>query len=248
MRSFLTAIRFLTVLPAGRAEIDRKDLPLAIELFPVVGLFIGSILILAALTLSALGFNETALNAGVVVILIVITGGLHLDGLADTFDALGSGKPREEMLKIMRDPHIGTMGALALLSALFLKFSLLSCVPASGKFAAIILMCTLSRWSVVMALSWLSYTRSEGKAKIFTESARPKMTVLAALITLAIVSVTAHFQGVAVFALVTCAAYLFMMYVAKKIGGITGDTLGALSESMEVAALFFICILKGKIL
>lgn len=248
MRSFLTALQFLTIIPAGKRRVDERHLPLAVACFPLVGLLIGLIFIPIVRILAVSGLNEMALSCIIVVILIVITGGLHLDGLADMFDALASGKPKDEMLAIMRDPHIGTMGVLALISILILKVSLLSCLSGSGKIIPIILMCVFSRWSIVMALSSFPYARSEGKAKIFIECARPKITALAALIAFVIAFAAVRLQGVAIFALVTAAAYLFMKSVVRKIDGITGDVLGALSELTEVTTLLFACVFKVGLL
>jgi adenosylcobinamide-GDP ribazoletransferase len=213
--------------------------------FPIVGLLIGLILITAVGITMVFGLNDIAINSIVVVLLALITGGLHLDGLADTFDAIASGKPKDEMLKIMRDPHIGTMGTLALIAVLLLKLAFLSCISGNGKIISIVLMCVLSRWSMVMVMSIFPYARAQGKAKTFIEGINPKIVVLATVITFVIVVAIARLQGVMLFVLIGLAAYLFARFIAGKIGGVTGDTLGAVSELMEVATLFSICVIKG---
>lgn len=214
----------------------------AIKYFPVVGAFIGIVVAAAAYVMGILGFNEFAINASAVVLMIIITGALHLDGLADTFDALASGKSKEEMLVIMRDPHIGTMGVVALISILLLKFSLLFSVGGQLKAAALVLMCTLSRWSMVVLMASFPYARKDGKAKLCIEGTNFMGVILATVITLIIAIALFGIKGLSICAFVAVTLYLFGKIVTQKIGGITGDTLGAASEIMEVAALFSICL------
>ncbi|MCX5678278.1 MAG: adenosylcobinamide-GDP ribazoletransferase [Candidatus Omnitrophica bacterium] len=245
MRSFLAALQFLTIVPIRTRQASESDLPLSMVYFPLVGLLIGLILIMAIGIAMFFGLNDIAINSIIVVLLVLITGGLHLDGLADTFDAIASGKPKDEMLKIMRDPHIGTMGVLALLSALLLKLSFLFCMSGNGKIISIILMCVLSRWSMVMVMSIFPYARDRGKAKTFIEGINPRIVAIATLITIITVVMVAKFQGIVLFVLIGSASYLFAGSVARKIGGITGDTLGAVCELMEVVTLFLICVING---
>jgi adenosylcobinamide-GDP ribazoletransferase len=245
MTGLLTALQFLTAIPISAKHSEDKDMARSIVYFPIVGLSIGLIAALCAKTMMALDINEFAINGLLVVILIIITGGLHLDGLADTFDALVSGKTRDEMLNIMRDPHIGTMGVLALASTLLLKFSFLFCVEAQAKGAVLVLMCVLSRWSMVAAMAAFPYARKEGKARLFFEGTDRVKLILATLFTVAIAAAIFGMRGIVIFAAVAIAAYIFGRIVSRKIGGMTGDTLGAMSELTEIVALFGICALKG---
>ena len=126
MKSFILALQFLTTIPFRTKKPASNDrLPQATIYFPLVGLLLGLILVAVNSLLSYFGFKELFINSALVALLIVFTGGLHLDGLADTFDALLSRKRKAEMLEIMRDSHIGTMGVLSLIVVILFKISLL---------------------------------------------------------------------------------------------------------------------------
>lgn len=245
MSSFLLALQFLTTLPLKIKKFNPAMAAWAAAYFPVVGLFLG--LILAGLNrlLSVLGFVPLASNIILVVTLIALTGGIHLDGLSDTADAFLSGKKREEMLEIMRDPHIGAMGALSLISIILLKIGLLSSLSAMAKPAVLILMCILSRWGAVCQIYLFPYARQDGKAKLFFQGMNLKIFMAAAVITILCVSLVLRAEGLIVLLMITCFAYIAGMFVRGKIGGLTGDTLGAVIELTEVITLIIVCVGQG---
>jgi len=174
-----------------------------------------------------------------------ITGAMHLDGLSDTADALLSAKSKDEMLKVMRDPHIGVMGTISIISILFLKITFLFSINPSLIPTALILICVLSRWSLVFSLFLFPYARQEGKAKVFTEGITPKIFILATLIALLCALIVTQLKGLLILGIITLVAYLIGKFISKKIGGITGDILGAINELVEVTTLFSIAILGG---
>src|SRR3989338_5804758 len=133
MSSFLFALQFLTIIPVNIRHIDEKRSAKAVIFFPLVGLFLGLILAAVNNLLLFFKFEGLLINTILVISLAILTGGLHLDGLADTFDALLSRKNKEQMLEIMRDSHIGAMGVLSLISVILLKISLLSTIPLPFK-------------------------------------------------------------------------------------------------------------------
>jgi adenosylcobinamide-GDP ribazoletransferase len=145
MGGFLSAIQFLTIVPVKSKNADEKNLGLSLLYFPAVGLILGLVLICIYHLLVFLGFQPWAAAVILTVSLTLITGGLHLDGLADTLDALAGGRDREQMLQIMRDPHIGTMGVLGLLCAVLLKTVLVASLSAPALLKALPVMCVLSR-------------------------------------------------------------------------------------------------------
>ena len=140
MKSLWLAIQFLTTIPINIKYKDEKELPHALIFFPFVGLLLGLILAGINHLLFILNFNDLLSNVILIISLILLTGGIHLDGLADTFDALASRKNKEEMLEIMRDSHIGVMGVLSIVSILLLKISVLSSLSPSLKIISLILM------------------------------------------------------------------------------------------------------------
>lgn len=237
MNSLLSAIRFLTIIPIRTKEEAEEKLSCALVYFPAVGFLLGGILAGLNLFLTFLSFNPILTNTILVVALIILTGALHLDGLADTLDAFASGKDREGMLEIMRDPHIGTMGALGLISVILLKIAIVSSLDNNIKNTALIFMCVLSRWSLIAAIYLFSYARNEGKAKAFFGNLTLKELILSTAFTLLFVCMIWRWKGLLVFLVALIFMYLFNRYAAKRIGGITGDILGATLELNEVFIL-----------
>lgn len=244
MKSFLFALQFLTIIPVRIQHINEKITSRSLVYFPLVGLVLG--LILAGIDNLLLYFNleQLSINIVLVVSLIILTGGLHLDGLSDSCDALLSRKDREEMLKIMRDSHIGVMGVLAIISILLLKIAFLFSLNLNTKVSALLLMCILSRWSLVLAMFIFNYARLEGKAKAFFAGMNLKVFILSTAIALATAVVFGQIRGLFIMAIVAAATYVMARFIKSKLGGITGDTLGATNEIMEVIILLTICLLK----
>ncbi len=241
MDSFLLALQFLTVFPLRIKEVSKAKLSRAMIYFPVVGLILGFLLVGINAISGILNFSGLTANILVVVALITITGGMHLDGLSDTADAFFSGKPKEEMLTIMRDSHSGVMGVLSLISIILLKVGLLGGAPL--KAAALLLICSLSRWSAVLTLFLFPYARSEGKAKAFAEGINAKIFFLSTILAIIFALGIWRLKGLAVFSVIAGCTYLFGKATTRKLGGITGGTLGANIAIMEVISLFIGCII-----
>lgn len=246
MNNFLSAIRFLTILPLGRKDPSETSLAAATVYFPLVGLILGLLLVGLNALLPIFGFSALVSSLILVVTLIVITGGMHLDGLSDTFDAFCSGKSKEEMLDIMRDPHIGVMGVMSLVSVILLKVGLLYELSGHLKIIALILMCVLSRWSAVFQICIFHYARKEGKAKVFFQNKRIISPVIATIFAIAVAAGIGRGMGMAALSVVAVCSYFWGKFVSRKIYGITGDTLGAAIELAEVVTLGVILII-GRI-
>lgn len=242
MNSFLLALQFLTIVPLKIKEVSGKKIADAIIYFPFVGLLIGLALSGINALLSVLNFSPLAANIILVVALAGITGGMHLDGLSDTADAFLSGRPKDEMLAIMRDPHIGVMGVLSIISIMLLKIGLLTAAAQPLKTTALLLACVLSRWSSVLAMFLFPYARKDGKAKVFIQGMDLRIFAFS-LFTVFIFAFTI-WRSKGLFALLIAAgcAYLGGGFSHRKIGGITGDTLGATIELTEIITLFAVCI------
>jgi adenosylcobinamide-GDP ribazoletransferase len=245
MISFLLAFQFLTILPIRIKEAPASKLARAPLYFPLIGFFLGAMLVWINSIMSLFNFPQLSADIILVITLAAITGGIHLDGLADTADAFLSGKSREEMLMIMRDPHIGTMGVLSMTSVLLLKISLLLAMPASLKAASLLLMCVLSRWSLVLSMFLFPYARSNGKARVFIEGMNAKIFIISTVIACLLGFLTWQMRGLLVMAVVCAVVFLLGRFILRRIGGITGDTLGAVNELAEVAVLCVVIILGG---
>lgn len=245
MTNFLLALQFLTIIPVKIKNADENKMSWSLVYFPVVGLLLGLILTGINNSLLFLKFEQFISNIILIVSLIILTGGLHLDGLADTFDAFLSGRTKDEMLKIMRDSHIGVMGVLSLICILFLKIAFLSSISTPLKIITLLLMCTLSRWSLVLSMFLFPYARQEGKAKIFMQGINLKIFSLATIINVVIVILMWQLKGLLIFGITAISAFIIGKFISDKINGLTGDTLGTINELIEVIVLFSICIIEG---
>jgi len=247
MNSFLLAVQFLTILPLEIKTFKPEKLAWSLIFFPWVGLFLGLALAGLNILLTSLGILPLAINIILVISLIIFTGGMHLDGLSDTSDAFFSGKDKKEMLEIMRDSRIGVMGALSLISIILLKIAFLLSVDPVLKPMVLILMCTLGRWSSVLAIYLFPYARQEGKVKLFKEGMNLKIFIIA--LTSVIICVTALFNipGLVLLLIVSGFIYLTGKFICKKIEGITGDALGATVELTELVTLLIVCVAQGMI-
>lgn len=247
MNNFLLAIRFLTSIPLkAEDKVEEAQLSQAIIYFPLVGLLLGVILAGLNLMFASFAFNPLLISVILVITLAVLTGALHLDGLADTFDSLCSSRDKETMLKIMRDPHIGTMGVLSLISVVLLKVAFISSWDTNAKNIVLIFMCVLSRYSLILPVYLFTYARKDGKAKGFFGNLSFGKLLLLTLAVLLFASLIWGWKGLFVFTLVLVFTYFFNRYVNKRIGGVTGDTLGASLELNEVLILFA-CLLVYRI-
>jgi len=238
-RRFMIAVQFLTTVPIpGNYVREESDLGRSMIFYPMVGLLIGFL----TWGLYSLGsyvvMPVTALSIALVGN-IVLTGGLHLDGFGDMCDGFYAGKDKEDILRIMKDSHIGTMAVLGLFSLLILKFSLLFALLQEDVLApALLLTASVGRWSMSVAAGLFPYARAEGgTAKSFVENVRKRDVVFSSLFMLIISLAVLGPVGVLISMVSVATALLFMLWVKKKIGGITGDVLGGLNEISEVCSL-----------
>jgi len=243
LKTLLAAFRFLTILPLGTALEEREEsLASSMTFFPLVGISIGGLLLLVHRIGSFL-FSPPLVNMLVLLGWVLITGALHLDGFMDTIDGLSGGKTKEERLKIMKDPSAGAKGIIGLLALLGLKFLLLLEIEPSLKMGTLLLTPAVGRWSMVLAIYLAPYARMEGLGKAFTTH-KDRETVFWTSLTAGILGLVI-FKSSFLYIIGVCLGivYLSTLYFKSRIGGITGDTLGALNEIIELTALFSICCL-----
>jgi adenosylcobinamide-GDP ribazoletransferase len=208
--------------------------------YPVVGLLIGAFLVAAYYAMQALAITGAGQSVILAVILAGITGGMHLDGIADMADGLMSGKSREETLKIMKDPHIGAMGVIAIACALLLKIALLSNLHTGNIAAGTLLMCVVSRWTPVMLMYAFAYARKDGKAQVFMQGMNNRICGIAGALAVFLCLCVYGLKGLLILTLVTGSLLLIGNRISRRLGGITGDVLGASIEISEIATLFFL--------
>ncbi len=235
MDRFWLALSFLTTLPARQVAYQSDGLGKAAPWFPLVGLLLG--LILAAAHSVALWLFGPALAAVLVVVLwAALTGGLHLDGLADCCDGLLASAPPARRLEIMRDPRVGAFGVTGLVLALLLKVAALSSLPVAWPY--LLLGPVWARWWILLAARRPA-ARAQGLGSTFREALTPAAILTAALLPLLLLGPALWWQarsllGIALAALV-CFAVLRL--AQARIGGVTGDVLGAVVELTEIALL-----------
>lgn len=233
----LLAVEFLTVVRLRRwRRVDPAALARAQVFYPLVGLGLGLVLAGLDRALGAL-LPSAPRSALTVAALVVLTRGLHLDGLADTFDGLLGGRDRARRLEIMRDPRVGTFGVAAVALVLLLKWSAVMSLDASGRGAGLVLAPMLGRCAMVVLAAAVPYARPQGLGAGYHEAARGA-PLLASLAAGPVVALLAY--GPAGLALAVAAALvaLAMAWWARAaLGGATGDVYGATCELVETAVL-----------
>ena len=247
-REFVAALRFLSVLPApGSALLFEKDetepyLVTGYEYFPLVGLLLALLLWLVVLLFARL-LPQFALGALLVVALVILTGGLHLDGLMDTCDGLFGGATRERKLEIMRDSRVGSFGVLGAFCVLLLKFALLTSIPVPSLPLALLLALPVARWSMALVLHVFPPARSSGLGAAYHHAITTRRMVITGLVALGIALLFGHLTGLITWTTGTLAALLIGLYITKNIGGLTGDSCGAIDEIVEVMILLVLVLL-----
>ena len=235
IRPLLAAIQFLTVIPFPKSFTGgEKELEKCLPFFPVVGLLIG-IIIAAFDHVMGLIFPPLPASVMTVIAMTAISGGLHMDGLADTADGFFSARPRERVLEIMRDSRTGVMGVLAVLFVILLKVSLLISLFPPLRPGIIVLMPLAGRCSFVVMMTALPYVRREGGLATAFGVGKSWLNVLwSSAFLLAAGWLAGHWMGLAASFSALLMAALFSVYCFRKIGGYTGDTLGAGCEITEI--------------
>lgn len=246
----LLAFQFLTIVPVKDiGEVSEQDMGSTTVLFPVVGFAEGVLLAFCA-TVFLEVFPVELTNALLVLILTVMNGGLHLDGLSDTFDAIASRGDIEKKLSIMKDSTVGPMGVIAIVMTLLLKYALLNAVYLQSSFAvyclAVISTPVLSRWAMVSAAYYSKSARQEGLGRLFIEHTAKKELITATILAivfmaaLSIISVQfSYLMFYVMFAMPVLYAFSFgAVWGFKKLfSGMTGDLFGAVNE---IAVLVFL--------
>jgi adenosylcobinamide-GDP ribazoletransferase len=238
---FKTAVAFLTRLPMPHPQgAMPPNFVRAHRMFPVVGALIGAAIGLLCLALRATGLPDLASGALALGAGMLLTGGLHEDGLADVADGFGGGRDTAAKLEIMRDSRLGTFGALALLVSFAAKLSALAALPDAQVVYGLIAAHALARGVLpVMSLN-LPYARKDGLA---ANAGQPDATVAMIAIAIAIVVALLVLSWANTFwaVLVTALSALAMAWLAKRqIGGQTGDVLGAAEQVVETAVLLLL--------
>lgn len=245
MKDFLQALSFLTILPAGKIlplPSEGRELARSMAFFPLVGLVIGLFLASGYYLLSLLFPKSLALWL-TIGLQAFLTRGLHLDGFADTMDGLASGGPKEKILEVMRDSRIGAFGVISLILLIGAKYLVLGQISNISLPYSLILMTVMGRNSMVLVCCQSTYARSNGGlGKPFTENLGTREMGLSLVSSFGLALLLKGLKGILVF-LGTCLFSLaYRSFFKKKLGGVTGDTLGAAGEISELLSIILLMI------
>jgi adenosylcobinamide-GDP ribazoletransferase len=233
------AVMLLTRLPAGRIIGQVPATAAASWAFPLAGLIVGMIVALVLLGAAWLGLPPgiaagLALAAG-----IIVTGGLHEDGLADTADGFGGGRDREHKLAIMRDSRIGSFGALALILTLGLRWSAMATLAGQDVHetaSAIVAIAVASRAGLAVVLLLLPPARNDGLGHAASGPSRAQAAVAFTIGLLALALLLGHAAALAIVIGLVVTQFLAARLALRQIGGQTGDVLGAMQQGMDLCA------------
>lgn len=245
MKPLFLMIQFMTRIPIPfTIPCDAEDFAKGPPWFPVVGWLIGGILAGGALLLNTL--DTPWMTAALLVLLeVVLTGGLHLDGLADSFDGLYSNRDRERILEIMKDSRIGSNGVLALIGLLGLKCAALASIPAEQLPLAVLAMPAVARGNMTLASYLFRPARPQGMGNLFIGQVGRGGLLMAALLLLIPLGAMGMVANAPVWGALLV-GLLFVRSADKILGGITGDILGALCELGELTFILLFW-LEGRV-
>jgi adenosylcobinamide-GDP ribazoletransferase len=238
-QSFLAALCFLTIFPVPDTWIKQQDNRTvqgnSLLFYPVVGLFLGAALVVVSFFLSV--FDSLLISALLITVWVVLTGALHLDGLADTADAwLGGHGDPDKTLSIMKDTHVGVAAVVAIVLVLIIKILALNEIRTELIFALLVTP-VLARTSVMVLLLTTDYVRPNGIGTRMVV-AMPRNIAWAVVVLVCLLSmVVLRWQAIFVLISVGLAIYLYRIALQRRLAGTTGDTAGALIEIIEVLIL-----------
>lgn len=264
MKQLVLAFQFLTIIPLKvKGGVTEREIAQSALFFPVVGAFQGLLAVCAGSVFLRVFPPEIA-GGLILVIFVISNGGFHLDGLADTFDALAVKSKgdreadREKRLAVMKDSSTGAMGVTAIAIAVLLKFLLINSLvlrsPHSLAFSMLFLMPVLSKWGMVAAMYRGKPARGDGLGKLFLDNITAGTVFSSSLVTVLVcILVTALNSGktsvinavaLPVVLLAACSLFSFLSakFCMRRFGGLTGDNFGAINELSEILFLMVVII------
>ncbi len=235
MRNFLAALQFLTIFPwPRRTERAPEEIGRGAAFFPLVGLMLGALLVAVDALLRPY-LPPLLTGVALVALLALLTRGLHLDGLADTFDGLGAGGARERVLAAMDDPHTGAFGVVALVLVISCKVHALATLG-PDHWRALLIAPVIARWALPL-LGYRATAAKEGFGALMIVHMTGARLLIATTITVMLVVGFAGARGLATMTFVGFLTIASKTYFHRRLGGVSGDVFGAVGELSETVAL-----------
>ncbi|MCH1959070.1 adenosylcobinamide-GDP ribazoletransferase [Romboutsia hominis] len=252
MKRFISILQFMTRIPINIDVRFDDEFHKTITYFPLVGFVLGILLFIIG-TVSNILFDPFITSILVTLGSVILTGGLHIDGLGDTFDAIYSYRDKEKMLEIMKDSRLGTNSLLAIVFLILLKIGFIYSLINNNLMWTIIFMPVIGRLGVIRLTYKTVTPREKGMGNLFIGKATTSMFLTAILYTMALIILVAKFVFNSSMTLPILASIiviilfnqLFKNHIYKKIDGVTGDILGCSIELGEVIYLLYIYLIIG---
>jgi adenosylcobinamide-GDP ribazoletransferase len=225
-----------------------------------VGFLIGVLLVNADKIFALIALPQTISTFLLIILSVLVTRALHIDGLADTFDGLMGGHDHASRLAIMKDSRLGTAGALGIVFVLFLKYLCLNNLIESERIVALLVAPMLARWAQTLMVSNADYGREHGMGKAFVGHLRSSSLIATSAVAVGLSAfvvvqldarslIRMDVRSVILFFVLICGVLLLTWlgkrYLVRKLGGVTGDAVGAMSELNEVLVLFLFVIVSS---
>jgi len=248
VKGLFVAAGFLTRLPAPLVA-DAVDVGRSTRWFPLIGAALGGTGALAAWGVhDVIGIPPTLSATLLVGLGAWVTGAIHLDGLADMADGFGGGRTRDEVLHIMRDPVIGSFGAIALVLVITTKVAVLATLlERGGSLPFLVAAPALSRWTIVALAAWLPYARPEGGlGRSVTRDCNLTGLLVATALTIVIAVAMLRTDALLPWMLAVLMVVAIGRVARRRIGGVTGDVFGASVELTETMVLLGGVLLTGR--
>jgi adenosylcobinamide-GDP ribazoletransferase len=253
LKNFITALQFLTIVTVKKdQDVAEGDLAKSMVYFPLVGFLIGFLLVNADKAFTLIALPQPIATLLLIIISVIITRAIHIDGLADTLDGLMGGSNHSSRLAIMKDSRLGTAGALGIFFVLFMKYLCLNSLFESDRIGALLVAPVVARWAQTLMVFNAEYGRERGMGKAFVGHLRSSglaATSALAICLSAFVVVRLDARSIVLFFILICGVvlltYLGKRYLVRKLGGVTGDAIGAMNELNEVLVLFLFVIFSS---
>jgi adenosylcobinamide-GDP ribazoletransferase len=242
MRLYIIALQFLTIIPLPfGTRCEKEDLGRSTALFPLAGLLIGALLVGINWLISP-WLARPLCDALLMTALTAITGALHLDGLADVCDGVAARGGRERFLEVMKDSQVGAVGAVGLVLCLLLKWQALAAVPNDLKWQALLIFPTLARFGQVLTMTGARHARQDGLGAAFVQGTGGTALSVAFISAASTSIYLLGIRGIIALAAVCVFTFAARMFFQRRLGGLTGDTVGCTSELNEIMALIVISV------